>query len=306
MKKHLHLKRAMKPIGLLLMLMIAIGWTAPATTNRHAAVQLTDITPAPRSPTSVAIADRRLAVTNTPTPSAKVVVIVGAANIRTGPGLSYPRTSIVRRSERLTVIGQASACKWLRVITPKGLTGWISTSLTNLSIPCRLIPSSSLATPGATTVAPPQTAQIALALFAAPALIEPHDGDRVSGPTTFVWEWNGQPLAENQAFEVRVWSAEQPYHYGATGLVRSTSVTFDIAGAYGVQQGGTGRSYFWTVALVEQDPYKWIGMEAPPRAIIVAMEETTATLIAPFTPELTPTLVASPGPTDAYPRPYAH
>jgi hypothetical protein len=103
---------------------------------------------------------------------------------------------------------------------------------------------------------------------AIPLLLNPADLAVVSGNTTFSWQWSGPALAPNQAFEVRLWKDGQPDHYGATAPARSPSVTFDVNGAYGVQQGGSGR-YLWTVALIETDPYRRIGQEAPARPITV-------------------------------------
>ena len=127
--------------------------------------------------------------------------------------------------------------------------------------------------PATPTVAPTPaqpTATPKPAAPAAPALAGPNDGAVVSGTTTFTWQWSGAPLAANEAFEVRLWKEGQPDHYGATGPVRSTSATFDVGGAYGVQQGGSGR-YFWTVAVVQMDPYQRTGEEAPPRSITVEL-----------------------------------
>ena len=93
----------------------------------------------------------------------------------------------------------------------------------------------------------------------------------VSGRTTFSWQWFGPALEPNQAFEVRLWKEGQPDHYGAAAPTRSPNLTIDVNGAYGVQQGGSGW-FLWTVALVEVEPYRRIGEEAPPRAIFVQVD----------------------------------
>ena len=81
-------------------------------------------------------------------------------------------------------------------------------------------------------------------------------------------------MGPNQGFEVRLWREAQPDHYadhyGAAGPVRTTSQNFDVGGAYSVQQGGAGE-YWWTVALVQLDPYQRIGPEAPPQKVIVSL-----------------------------------
>jgi serine/threonine protein kinase len=101
-----------------------------------------------------------------------------------------------------------------------------------------------------------------------PVLVAPAANATVSGVTTFTWQWSGPALAPNQAFEVRLWKEGQPDHYGAAEPVRTTSATFDVAGAYGVQQGGSGR-YLWTVAVVQTNPYQRMGQEAPARVVTV-------------------------------------
>jgi hypothetical protein len=65
-----------------------------------------------------------------------------------------------------------------------------------------------------------------------------------------------------------MWREGQPDHYGAAAPVGNTAATIDVGGSYAVQQGGTG-SYFWTVALVQREPYARLGPEAPPRVLLV-------------------------------------
>jgi hypothetical protein len=114
-------------------------------------------------------------------------------------------------------------------------------------------------TPAPTAVAP--------ARYPAPVLVGPKDGASASGTTTFTWQWTGPALATDQGFEVRIWKEGQPDHYGAADPVRTTSATFDVRGAYGVTQGGSG-AYFWSVAVVQLPPdYQRIGDEAAPRRL---------------------------------------
>lgn len=102
-------------------------------------------------------------------------------------------------------------------------------------------------------------------------LEQPPEGATVSGVVQFVWRWPGPELGPNQAFEVRLWREGQVEHYGAAEPVRATSITVDLASAYAVQQGGSGR-YFWTVAVVEVNPYRRIGAEAPARTLYVEQQ----------------------------------
>lgn len=105
----------------------------------------------------------------------------------------------------------------------------------------------------------------------APVLTGPSEAFTAQGQTTFSWTWPGPPLTANQGFEVRIWKEGQPDHYGAAAPTGGTSITIDPRGAFGVQQGGAGK-YFWTVALVQREPYKRIGSEAAPRTLEVAQE----------------------------------
>ena len=124
------------------------------------------------------------------------------------------------------------------------------------------------------------------ALTGAPGLISPPANTTVSGMTTFYWQWSGPALAANQAFEVRLWKEGESEHYGAAEPVRTTSATLDVAGAYGVQQSGSGR-YLWTVAVVQINPYQRTGQEAPARVVTVQVGGDTGP-IQPMPP---------PGPT---------
>ncbi|WP_423226204.1 hypothetical protein [Candidatus Amarolinea aalborgensis] len=105
---------------------------------------------------------------------------------------------------------------------------------------------------------------------AAPILRAPANNTDASGLVTFSWDWPGSPLAPNQGFEVRIWRADQPDHYGAAAPVRTNSATIDLAGAYGVQQGGSGL-YLWTVAVVGLNPYQRIGPEAAARQLKIEL-----------------------------------
>lgn len=75
-------------------------------------------------------------------------------------------------------------------------------------------------------------------------------------------------MAPDEAFEVRLWKEGQADHYGAAEPVRTTSATFNVAGAYGVQLGGGGH-HLWTVAVVRINPYQRTGQEAPARVVMV-------------------------------------
>ena len=116
-----------------------------------------------------------------------------------------------------------------------------------------------------------------------PVLLAPAANTTVSGMTTFSWQWNGPSLAPDQAFEVRLWKEGQPDHYGAAEPVRTTHTTLDVAGAYGVQLGGSGR-YLWTVAVVQINPYRRTGQEALLREVTVQVGDGGDTPPPTWTP----------------------
>ncbi len=101
-----------------------------------------------------------------------------------------------------------------------------------------------------------------------PVLVSPADGAAITGRTTFAWQWSGPALGENQGFEVRMWRDGQPDHYGAAEPTNENRIEIDPRAAYGVIQGGPG-DYYWSVAVVQRDPYKRTGTEAAPRRVRV-------------------------------------
>lgn len=237
--------------------------------------------------------------TGTPVANLQTTVTVAFAYIHSGPGKSFPRVTFVRHGQRLTVTGQASDCTWLQIVTPSGETGWISGNFADLNVACDPLPETPTTQATSTPTNVPRTPSPTVAAPGIPVLISPDDGATASGSTRFVWAWNEPSLAGNEAFEVRMWKADHPHHYQATRWVRATSAQFDVTRAYGVRRAGIDGDHFWTVALVETDPYKRTGEEAPARVIRVVRSVPTLVpistpdrrLIPPSTPTPTPTTV---------------
>jgi hypothetical protein len=96
------------------------------------------------------------------------------------------------------------------------------------------------------------------------------------GPTTFEWRWGGT-LGENQGFEVRIWrTGEAPAGVhdavldNRQGRVQHLGndtyrLSADIANTPGVlnRRG----EYNWTVILIELEPYRDLGIQAPPAVL---------------------------------------
>jgi hypothetical protein len=92
------------------------------------------------------------------------------------------------------------------------------------------------------------------------------------GPTDFKWQYGGA-LGENQGFEVRIWrDGETPsgvhdsVQDNRQGKIQALGngvyqLTTNISQTPGVNN--RGGEYNWTVILVELEPYRELGIQAP-------------------------------------------
>jgi hypothetical protein len=91
----------------------------------------------------------------------------------------------------------------------------------------------------------------------APELVDPSGGATLDARTVFRWVWNGPPLAENQAFDLRIWSAQEEEAGDARrGAVRPSQDLYaevDLQFVPAIQDYGPG-DYFWTVVVVQTSP----------------------------------------------------
>jgi serine/threonine-protein kinase len=116
---------------------------------------------------------------------------------------------------------------------------------------------------------PPATATPTQPPVSAPRPVAPGAGMTARGRTTFRWTYDGPPLADNQAFEVRiVWDLRSPDHDGAASPVRATEITIDLDQVNVVRAHGAG-PYYWTVAVIQVEPYAAIGPEAPLQRLMI-------------------------------------
>jgi len=103
----------------------------------------------------------------------------------------------------------------------------------------------------------------------APRPVAPGAGMTVRGRTTFRWTYNGPSLTDNQAFEVRiVWDVGSSTHNGAASPVRATEITIDLDQVNVVRTHGSS-SYYWTVAVIQVEPYAAMGPEAPLQRLMI-------------------------------------
>jgi len=99
----------------------------------------------------------------------------------------------------------------------------------------------------------------------APDLLEPEDGASLEGAVTFVWNWKRE-LKDNEAFELRVWREDQS-HDRVGELQREPELETDLA-TLAFELPGEGDEYFWSVAVVRQNPYRSLSEEARPRRFV--------------------------------------
>lgn len=96
----------------------------------------------------------------------------------------------------------------------------------------------------------------------APLLVAPIEGITASGRLVFEWAWDGPPLKETQAFDLRIWSVQEEESGSARrGVVPPTKdsrVEVSLPSAPAMVDHGPG-DYFWTVVVVE------IGADGSPR-----------------------------------------
>jgi hypothetical protein len=100
--------------------------------------------------------------------------------------------------------------------------------------------------------------------FPAPILLSPEPEAHLQSEVQFQWQWDGEPLPEGLAFDLLIWSeAEHREHEGAgaRGVVETDpclarDVDLDYVQTIIEHGGGT---YYWTVIVVQQEPYERVG-----------------------------------------------
>lgn len=101
-------------------------------------------------------------------------------------------------------------------------------------------------------------------LLPAPILLEPEDGVTPFDRTVFKWLWEGPPLEANQAFDLRIWSAQEEQRgtlkRGAISPTQDTQAEVNLRYVPAFEDYGPG-DYYWTVVVVE------IGSDGSPAVI---------------------------------------
>ena len=91
--------------------------------------------------------------------------------------------------------------------------------------------------------------------YPAPQLLEPTGEATLPERTLFRWQWDGPPLGEGQAFDLRIWSAQEEQagspRRGAVAPTQDTQTEVALSYVPAIQDYGPG-DYFWTVVVVQQ------------------------------------------------------
>jgi hypothetical protein len=118
-------------------------------------------------------------------------------------------------------------------------------------------------------------------LFPAPVLLVPELDAQLEGEVHFEWQWDGEPLPEGLAFDLLIWSdAEHEDHEGAgaygvveTDPSQERDVDLDYVQTIIEHGGGT---YFWTVVVVQEEPYERVGALGEKRPFTYVVPEPAA------------------------------
>jgi uncharacterized protein YgiM (DUF1202 family) len=87
-----------------------------------------------------AVALTTLPVTDTAPAPATAMVITGALNVRSGPGVGYAVLHVVRHGDTVSLLGRNVAGSWVQVRLVTGQTGWLNASLIQPSVPITTLP----------------------------------------------------------------------------------------------------------------------------------------------------------------------
>lgn len=81
-----------------------------------------------------------LPIVESPDLAPAAVVVVSAANVRTGPGGQYESIAILFQGQSVRVNGRNNASSWLQVTLGNGQIGWISSSAVRTNVPGSSLP----------------------------------------------------------------------------------------------------------------------------------------------------------------------
>ncbi len=86
-------------------------------------------------------------------------VTANTLNVRSGPGTGFARLASVSRNQTLAVSGRNSACSWIKVALPTGVSGWVAAQFVTLNGTCSSAPvDAGTASPSSPAVTAPPAA----------------------------------------------------------------------------------------------------------------------------------------------------
>jgi N-acetylmuramoyl-L-alanine amidase len=91
---------------------------------------------------------------DSPTAGQTAVVVTGALNVRSGPGVSYSPVTVVSYGQVVMLLGRNSLTTWANIRLPDGREGWVNASFLQLSVPLASLPNTE------TSAAPTLTATV--------------------------------------------------------------------------------------------------------------------------------------------------
>jgi len=255
------------PVTVVVVVAAPSSTLAPTPTEVH--LPPTDaVSAATQPPAPAAMPTARPADTATPEPAPsptparpQVVVKNDNINIRSGPGTGYNVVEQARKGTVFNIVARTPAGDWYRLEGDR--ERWVSATLVDVSgevpVAAKLPP-----TPVVTHVS------------SMPILLLPVDGFTLwpYDSADFQWKYTGPPLTANQGFELRIWKEGNADHPGAAppvpyvadpnhvysiyiGSIRAAPGIKDISETAWI-------NVYWTVAVVQLDPYRRIGPEPKP------------------------------------------
>ena len=116
-------------------------------------------------------------------------------------------------------------------------------------------------------------------VFQAPILLGPVPDAKLYSGVRFEWQWEGEPLPDDMAFDLLIWSeAENREHQGegAFGVIdteRSQECDVDLDYVHTIMEHGEG-NYYWTILVVRKDPYERVGEWGEKRSFTYVFPES--------------------------------
>jgi uncharacterized protein YgiM (DUF1202 family) len=68
------------------------------------------------------------------------VVTTGALNVRSGPGITFSRVTVIQQGHVVTLLGRNANASWAQVRTAAGVTGWVNASLIQPAVALTTLP----------------------------------------------------------------------------------------------------------------------------------------------------------------------